>query len=110
MLDPYLTFAKEYGWANFMYQTNQGASYPAHLFLFAGTSALTDTDDANSIFVSENFGSASAAGCLTQDATPQTHAWNKLIGPADPSITGCFVFDNKSVQECPLYNTLGPNK
>jgi phospholipase C len=109
LLDPYLTFAKEYGWANFMYQTNQGASYPAHLFLFAGTSALTDTDDANSIFVSENFGSASAAGCLTQDLTPKTHAWNKLIGPADPLVTGCFVFDNNSVQECPLYNTLGSN-
>ena len=41
LLDPYLTLAKQYGWANFMYQTNQGPSYPAHQFIFAGTSALT---------------------------------------------------------------------
>ncbi|HEX8811090.1 MAG TPA: hypothetical protein VF742_03770, partial [Terracidiphilus sp.] len=41
LLDPYLTLAKDYGWANFMYQTNQGPSYPAHQFIFAGTSAPT---------------------------------------------------------------------
>jgi hypothetical protein len=34
LLDPYLMFAKEYGWANYMYQTNQGASYPALITLF----------------------------------------------------------------------------
>ena len=67
LLDPYLTFAKQYGWANFMYQTNQGPSYPAHQFLFAGTSAPTAADDANAVYVSENFNGkivGNAAGCL----------------------------------------------
>jgi phospholipase C len=64
LLDPYLTFATQYGWANLMYQTNQGPSYPAHQFLFSGTSALSATDDANSTFISENFSASSAAGCL----------------------------------------------
>jgi hypothetical protein len=41
LLDPYLTMFRDYGWANFIYQTNQGASYSAHQFLFAGTSAMT---------------------------------------------------------------------
>lgn len=36
LLDPYLKFAQNYGWANFMFQTNQGPSYPAHQFLFSG--------------------------------------------------------------------------
>ena len=103
LLDPYLTFAKQYGWANFMYQTNQGPSYPAHQFLFAGTSALTNEDDANSIFVSENFGSASGAACVTRDFTTTSHAWNKLIQPQNGSGGNCFYWDANSVQECILY-------
>ena len=37
VLDPYLNLAAQYGWANYMFQTNQGPSYPAHQFLFGGT-------------------------------------------------------------------------
>src|SRR5580658_9566968 len=55
LLDPYLTLAKQYGWANFMYQTNQGGSYTAHQFIFSGTSAMTAEGDANSTFIAENF-------------------------------------------------------
>ena len=36
-IDPYLTLAADYGWANAM--TNRGPSYPAHQFIFGGTSA-----------------------------------------------------------------------
>jgi hypothetical protein len=54
LLDPYITMATTYGWANFMYQTNQGPSYPAHQFIFGGTSAPTATDDMLGIFVAEN--------------------------------------------------------
>jgi phospholipase C len=32
LLDPYLTYAEQYGWANYMFQTNQGPSFPAHQF------------------------------------------------------------------------------
>ena len=39
ILDPYYQLAAQYGFANYMFQTNQGPSYPAHLFLFTGTSA-----------------------------------------------------------------------
>src|SRR5258708_37906740 len=44
-IDPYLTLAADYGWANKMFQTNQGPSYPAHQFLFGGTSAPSALDD-----------------------------------------------------------------
>jgi phospholipase C len=54
LLDPYITLATTYGWANRMFQTNQGPSYPAHQFIFGATSAPTAADDALGIFVAEN--------------------------------------------------------
>jgi hypothetical protein len=39
ILDPYFHIAESYGFANWMFQTNQGPSFPAHQFLFSGTSA-----------------------------------------------------------------------
>jgi len=58
---PYLYMAQNFGWANRMFQTNQGPSAPAHQFLFAGTSAPTAADDANAVFVAEN---PNGLGCL----------------------------------------------
>jgi phospholipase C len=40
-VQPYFDLAKAYGFANRMFQTNQGPSFPAHQFLFGGTSAPT---------------------------------------------------------------------
>src|SRR5262249_28507024 len=45
ILDPSLTLATQYGWANYMFQTNQGPIFPAHQFIFGGTSAPTAGDD-----------------------------------------------------------------
>ncbi len=65
ILEPYVAMAKRWGWANYMYQTNQGPSYPAHQFIFGGTSAPSAADDQIGTFVSENFGPLGAtAGCL----------------------------------------------
>jgi phospholipase C len=99
-LDPYLTFAEQYGWANFMYQTNQGPSYPAHQFIFSGTSALSATDDANSTFIAENF-EHGQAGCLAP-ATGTNRIISPLFGTPGP---GCSTFDKKSVQSCLIANT-----
>jgi phospholipase C len=110
LLDPYIYYATQYGWANYMYQTNQGSSFPAHQFLFAGTSALTNADDTNSIFVSENNGGVPESGCLTPQSKPGDTAWNRVVQPADPPFAnGCFLFDEDSVQECFLFNSIGPN-
>jgi hypothetical protein len=69
ILNPYLELATQYGWANYMFQTNQGPSYPAHQFLFGGTSAPSAADDAKGTYASENVGKAGigtkgAAGCI----------------------------------------------
>jgi phospholipase C len=39
IIDPYLQIAENYGFANYMFQTNQGNSFAAHQFLFSGTTA-----------------------------------------------------------------------
>jgi phospholipase C len=70
---PYLTMAQQYGWANFMFQTNQGPSTPAHQFIFAGTSAPSAADDQAALFVAEQY---NGLGCLA----PRNWVY-KLISP-----------------------------
>jgi phospholipase C len=75
ILNPYLDMATAYGWANYMFQTNQGPSFPAHQFLFGGTSAPSAADDAAGIFASENMtgsgtsGTNASAGCTAPAGT-----------------------------------------
>jgi phospholipase C len=67
ILNPYLTLATSYGWANYMFQTNQGPTFPAHQFLFGGTSAPSAADDAIGTFADSNmFPDANnpIAGCI----------------------------------------------
>jgi phospholipase C len=42
---PYFQMAEQYTFADEMFQTNQGDSFPAHQFLLSGTSAPTATSD-----------------------------------------------------------------
>lgn len=78
LLDPYLLLATQYGWANYMFQTNQGPSFPAHQFLFGGTSAPSAADDAAGIFASgnANLGGSAEGGC-----TADSGAIVKVISP-----------------------------
>lgn len=70
ILNPYLDMARQYGWANYMFQTNQGPSFPAHQFLFGGTSAPSAADDKAGTFASENMSGASQiAGCTAPAGT-----------------------------------------
>jgi hypothetical protein len=80
ILNPYLALATQYGWANYMFQTNQGPSFPAHQFIFGGTSAPSQSDDASAIFASENVMPVNAAaGC---NAAPTT-----VVGTISPNPT-----------------------
>jgi phospholipase C len=42
---PYWDLATQYGFANRMFQTDQGPSFPSHQFLVSGSSAPTDSSD-----------------------------------------------------------------
>lgn len=101
LLDPYLTLAKQYGWANYMFQTNQGPSYPAHQYLFAGTAAVSAAEDTKSTYVAEDFNEFNLSGCLA----PKT-ATNSIVSPVVGSVPpGCGNFLDHSVQECVVSNT-----
>jgi phospholipase C len=72
VVNPYLNIATQYGWANYMFQTNQGPSFPAHQYLFGGTSAPNASDDAQGIFAAENVApevSGTVAGCIAISTT-----------------------------------------
>ena len=71
-----------------MFQTNQGPSFPAHQFLFGGTSAPSAADDAVGIYASENMsGTGKTAGCTAELGTTV-----ELINPASENnkIYPCF--------------------
>jgi phospholipase C len=69
ILNPYLELAEQYGWGNYMFQTNQGPSFPAHQFLFGGTSAPSAADDAAGTFAAENPPGFNLAGCAAPAGT-----------------------------------------
>src|SRR3954468_207147 len=101
ILDPYISFAKSYGWANYMYQTNQGPSYTAHQCLFSGTSAVTAADDIKSTYISGSFNYILQSGCMAPAG-----ATNTVISPALSSPpAGCSVSVDGSVKESPITNT-----
>ncbi len=62
-ITPYFTIAEQYGFANRMFQTNQGPSFPAHQFIFGATSAPTVT---STLFASENMSADIVAGCVAE--------------------------------------------
>lgn len=72
-IQPYFDLATQYGFSNRMFQTNQGASFPSHLFLISGTSAPS-TD--STLFAAENpsgvsTGCSSAPGTKVEMINPQ---------------------------------------
>jgi phospholipase C len=103
ILDPYLTLATQYGWANYMFQTNQGPSFPSHQFLFGGTSAPSAVDDAAGIFAAENMlpAGTSIAGCIALAGTTVTlinsGGENQAVYPCFEHQTMADLLDSASV-------------
>jgi phospholipase C len=74
-LQPYFDLAEQYGFANRMFQTNQGPSFPAHQFIFSGTSAPVAFPNAYyKWFAAENpngdAGCTAAAGSFDFEISP----------------------------------------
>ena len=77
LVTPYFNIANTYGFANYMFQTNQGPSYAAHLFLFSGTSAP-----------------------IYNDGDPQNYwEWFAAELPHSPTLTGCVSALGQIVEE-----------
>lgn len=103
ILNPYLTLATSYGFANYMFQTNQGPSFPAHQYLFGGTSAPSAADDAIATFTAENMtpSTVSVAGCTAAATTTvklvTTKGEDEQIYPCLDHQTMADLFNNISV-------------
>ncbi|HTK80324.1 MAG TPA: alkaline phosphatase family protein, partial [Rhizomicrobium sp.] len=69
ILTPYLSMVTQYGWANLMFESNQGPSFPAHQFLFGATSAPNANDDQIGTFAAENYPVNSTGGCIAPQGT-----------------------------------------
>ena len=93
ILNPYLDLATQYGWANYMFQTNQGPSFPAHQFIFGGTSAPSAAADAAGVFAAENMTGGGTAGCTAPAGT--------TVALIDPSGS-----ENQKVYPCFEHNTM----
>ena len=70
----YFDIATTYGFANYMFQTSEGPSFPAHQFLFSGTSGPTGISGQNyyNWFAAENppqyFVNNTDTGCSSPDS------------------------------------------
>lgn len=79
-IGPYCQLANQYAFANRMFQTNQGPSFPAHQFLFGGTSAPTANSD---LFAAEN---PRGNGCLSGSSV----AMIDPLGQENTLLPSCF--------------------
>jgi phospholipase C len=70
--------AEQYVFADRMFQTNQGPSFPAHQFIISGTSAPSAGSD---LFVAENPAGVSNANANTGCTAPPAEYVN-VINPA----------------------------
>jgi phospholipase C len=79
-VQPYFDMAINYGFANRMFQGNQGPSYPAHQYIFSGTSApnakSADFASENPIHAAVSGNYSGRVGCI---APPAERV--QLIGP-----------------------------
>jgi len=107
ILTPYFTLAKSYGWANFMFQTNQGPSFPAHQFIFGGTSAPSSAEDAAGTFASENMtkGTGTGAGCVATEG--RLVQLIDSTGTEDPNNQVYPCFEHETVADLPVITQSG---
>jgi phospholipase C len=94
-VQPYWTMAEQYTFADRMFQTNQGPSFAAHLYIVNGTSAIDSTDTLYEMSLPlVPGGGGSTAGC---DSPPGTLA--RLINPVtnDQSQTAFPCFEHKTI-------------
>ena len=86
---PYFQMAETYTFADRMFETNQGPSFPAHQFIFSGTSAPTET---SGLFAADNPSGGSDpfgfAGCVA--LAGETVPLIDPTGAESSSVYPCF--------------------
>jgi phospholipase C len=82
---PYFQMAQTYTFADEMFQTNEGPSFPAHQFIISGTS---EPETGSPDFAAENMAETGAAGCIA--APDQTVALINASGMEYTRVYPCF--------------------
>jgi phospholipase C len=90
-VQPYFEMAERYSFADRMFQTNQGPSFPAHQFVISGTSAPTATSD---LFAAENVGYPANVG-------PNIEAG--CAGPSGQTVAMIDPMGNESTTQFPCF-------
>jgi len=90
-VQPYFQMAEQYVFADRMFQTNQGPSFPAHQFIISGTSVLAA---GSSLFAAENPVGVKSANSNTGCTAPSAETVN-VIDPtgsesSNPPMYPCF--------------------
>lgn len=88
-VQPYFQMAEQYTFADHMFETGEGPSFPAHQFIISGTSAPTTNSQ---LFAAENPAGVSNANSDTGCTAPQQE-YVKLIDP----------YGNESSQQYPCF-------
>ena len=78
---PYFQIAAQYSYANYMFQTNQGPSFPSHQFTFGGTSQ-PGVGTEPTWFVAENMVGGANNGCIASSGGTVA-----LVDPANQTET-----------------------
>jgi phospholipase C len=68
-IQPYIALVRQYSFANYMFSTSQGGSFPGHQYLFSGTSAPSAEDDAAAIFSDKSIPWNAPVGCTAKQST-----------------------------------------
>lgn len=97
-VQPYWDIAEQYTFADHMFQTNQGPSFPAHQFLLSGTS---EPSTGSSLFVAEN--PNTITGINSGDDTGCTAPSDETVDVIDP--TGSET-SNAAIYPCFEHSTL----
>ena len=84
-IQPYFQMAEQYTFADRMFQTNQGPSFPAHQFIISGTASPTASSN---LFAAENPAHGGTAGCIAPAA--ETVAMIDPAGSESSVMYPCF--------------------
>jgi phospholipase C len=91
---PYFQMAEQYTFADRMFQTSQGPSFPAHQFIISGTSAPASISD---LFASENVIS------LTHTSTGSNYAHAGCSAPTDNRVAMISPSGKESLMDYPCF-------
>lgn len=88
-VQPYYTMAEQYAFADHMFQSNQGPTFPAHQYLISGTSTIRQ---GSKFVVDNNPGNLSLSrngGCNSAPSST-VESININTGAAGPNVFPCF--------------------